>query len=86
MLNTTSFDSAFVPEGAPDGTEPVAALTVGSGVKGAQMYEAADKAGVVVTGGASPTVGMAGGYVLGGGHGELRLWSHAQKHYIDAQP
>lgn len=36
-----------------------------------QFYEIADKNNVIVTGGVSKSVGAAGGYVLGGGHGPL---------------
>lgn len=35
------------------------------------MSKAADEKGVVVVGGASYSVGAAGGWVLGGGHGSL---------------
>ncbi|ORY87490.1 hypothetical protein BCR35DRAFT_302261 [Leucosporidium creatinivorum] len=71
-LNSTAFHPAFVPEGAPTGYddgEP--ALVVGSGVRVKQLYEAADQAGVIVPGGVSASVGAAGGFVLGGGHGPL---------------
>lgn len=70
-LNSTAFHPAFVPEGAPAGyNEGEPALVVGSGVRVKQLYEAADRAKVIVAGGVSASVGAAGGFVLGGGHGE----------------
>ncbi|GAA5962001.1 hypothetical protein JCM21900_002793 [Sporobolomyces salmonicolor] len=68
-LKTIHYDSAFVPEGAPEGTEPHAAILAGAGNTVSDMNVAADEAGVIVTGGVSKTVGAAGGFVLGGGHG-----------------
>ena len=60
-----------MPEGAPQHyDEPQPALIIGAGVRIAQMYEAAETAGVLVAGGVSRTVGAGGGYVLGGGHGQ----------------
>ncbi|CEQ41959.1 SPOSA6832_03737 [Sporobolomyces salmonicolor] len=68
-LKTIHYNSAFVPEGAPEGTEPHAAILAGAGNTVSDMNVAADEAGVIVTGGVSKTVGAAGGFVLGGGHG-----------------
>ncbi|TNY19417.1 hypothetical protein DMC30DRAFT_400420 [Rhodotorula diobovata] len=70
-LNETRFEPEFVPAGAPEGTTPHMALVVGAGTIVKGVYEAADKAGVIVAGGVSKTVGAGGGYVLGGGHGPL---------------
>ncbi|GAA5924298.1 hypothetical protein JCM3775_005649 [Rhodotorula graminis] len=70
-LNETRFEPDFVPHGAPEGTPPHRALVVGAGTIVKDLYEAADKAGVLVAGGVSKTVGAGGGYVLGGGHGPL---------------
>lgn len=47
------------------------AMTMGAGIQGFEAYEAADKAGLQVLGGACPTVGLAGGYSQGGGHSAL---------------
>ena len=44
-------------------------LALGAGVIGIDMYTAADKAGAIASGGFSPSVGMAGGYLIGGGAG-----------------
>ncbi|GAA5975332.1 hypothetical protein JCM11641_005940 [Rhodosporidiobolus odoratus] len=68
-LKSFAFDPVFVPEGAPEGTRPEMALRAGAGHIVQDLYEKADEAGVVVTAGVSRTVGGAGGFVLGGGHG-----------------
>lgn len=47
------------------------ALRVGVGVQGFEALEAAHKAGLVVVTGECPSVGLAGGYVQGGGHSAL---------------
>ncbi|KAF2728887.1 FAD binding domain-containing protein [Polyplosphaeria fusca] len=44
---------------------------LGAGVQGFELYEAADKYGVSAVAGICPTVGVAGGYVAGGGHSPL---------------
>ncbi|TDZ17089.1 FAD-linked oxidoreductase sor8 [Colletotrichum orbiculare MAFF 240422] len=47
------------------------ALKVGAGVQAGEAQAAAHAEGLVVVGGNSPTVGLAGGYTQGGGHGPL---------------
>lgn len=47
------------------------ALKVGAGVQFFEAYAAANAAGVTVVGGDCDSVGMAGGYLQGGGHGPL---------------
>ncbi|CAI7666324.1 unnamed protein product [Penicillium crustosum] len=47
------------------------AMKMGAGVQSFEASEAAYKAGLVVVGGNCPTVGLAGGYSQGGGHGQL---------------
>ncbi|KAG7283922.1 hypothetical protein NEMBOFW57_010280 [Staphylotrichum longicolle] len=47
------------------------AIKLGAGVQAFEAYAAADKQGLRVTGGFCPTVGLAGGYVQGAGHGPL---------------
>jgi hypothetical protein len=44
------------------------AFKVGAGVTVREMYEAAEKYGVTVSGGICESVGFAGGYIAGGGH------------------
>lgn len=47
------------------------ALKIGAGVLTLEAYQYAHNHGLVVVGGNSPTVGMAGGYIQGGGHSPL---------------
>jgi hypothetical protein len=47
------------------------AFKVGAGVQGFEIMTAARDRGMVVVGGECPTVGLAGGYTLGGGHSAL---------------
>lgn len=47
------------------------AMKMGAGVQSFEASEAAYNAGLVVVGGNCPTVGLAGGYSQGGGHGQL---------------
>ncbi|EFQ27999.1 FAD binding domain-containing protein [Colletotrichum graminicola] len=54
------------------------ALKLGSGVRAFEVYEAANKYGVTAVGGEGQTVGIIGGYVLGGGHSPMSgLWGMA---------
>ncbi|KAH8179435.1 FAD binding domain-containing protein [Sarocladium implicatum] len=48
-----------------------AAFKVGSGVQAEELYAAAHAQGVDIVGGEGKTVGVAGGYILGGGHSPL---------------
>ncbi|KAG0029599.1 hypothetical protein BGZ82_007835 [Podila clonocystis] len=63
--------NAFVPEGAPQGTEGEPAVLVESGVQFGELYKAMHEHNRTIVGGASPTVGAAGGYCTGGGNGVL---------------
>ncbi|KAI1424998.1 hypothetical protein F5Y12DRAFT_749218 [Xylaria sp. FL1777] len=47
------------------------AIKVGAGVEGIEAYQFAASHGLVVVGGNCPTVGFAGGFTQGGGHGPL---------------
>lgn len=47
------------------------AIRMGAGVRGLEAYTAAASKGLRVVGGFCPTVGVAGGYTQGGGHGPL---------------
>ncbi|BDD63893.1 hypothetical protein MPDQ_003948 [Monascus purpureus] len=47
------------------------AVTLGAGVQGFEVYEAANARGFQFVGGECPTVGPAGGYSQGGGHSAL---------------
>ncbi|KAH7009889.1 hypothetical protein EDB80DRAFT_415164 [Ilyonectria destructans] len=48
-----------------------AAIKVGAGVIGQEVYQAAENNGVTVVGGEGMSVGYAGGYLAGGGHSPL---------------
>lgn len=47
------------------------AFKFGAGIQAFEMYEAANQHGVSVVGGEGKTVGVMGGYILGGGHSPL---------------
>ncbi|KAL4994334.1 hypothetical protein BDV10DRAFT_189141 [Aspergillus recurvatus] len=47
------------------------AVKVGAGVQVAELFRAAQRRGLRVVGGSCPTVGVAGGWLSGGGHGAL---------------
>ncbi|KAI3391502.1 hypothetical protein diail_7200, partial [Diaporthe ilicicola] len=47
------------------------AIKLGAGVRGYEAYEAAHEAGLRIVGGNCPTVGVAGGFIQGGGHSSL---------------
>lgn len=47
------------------------AVTVGAGVMTGELYTAAAEAGYTVVGGSCSTVGIAGGWIQGGGYGIL---------------
>ncbi|KUJ17541.1 FAD-binding domain-containing protein [Mollisia scopiformis] len=66
-------DIAFTANYAGDayGNYSGPAFKAGSGVQAWEIYEAAEKEGVTVVGGEGRTVGVMGGYILGGGHSPL---------------
>jgi len=68
MRNITMHD-AFVPDGAPAGTEPVHAMTVEAGTRWLEAYRAATLAGRFVAGGGCTSVGACGGFTFGSGFG-----------------
>ncbi|KAL8819539.1 MAG: hypothetical protein Q9191_007715 [Dirinaria sp. TL-2023a] len=59
----------FVPEGCKDAVGKV--VTFGAGQQWGGIYKFADAKNVTVLGGSSATVGAAGGWITGGGHGML---------------
>jgi hypothetical protein len=65
---------AFLPDySSSEYTGP--AIKAGVGIQGYELYAAADKLGVVAMGGECPTVGVAGGWIQGGGHSPMSsLW------------
>ena len=69
LENITVVD-AFVPSVPPGATIPpsVRAVTLGAGVQEHQLYTYLETQGVMIVGGSANTVGIAGGYIQGGGH------------------
>ncbi|KAL0567107.1 hypothetical protein V5O48_014892, partial [Marasmius crinis-equi] len=67
------FHDSFVPEGAPEGTEGLPAVTIQPGVQWGDLYAAAAERNRTIVGGigAGGTVGAGGGWPQGGGHGIL---------------
>ncbi|KIL58058.1 hypothetical protein M378DRAFT_87000 [Amanita muscaria Koide BX008] len=72
-LKNISYDGAFVPNGAPSGSQQYKALTIGAGVQWHDAYAAANDYGRLIVGGISVggSVGAAGGWIQGGGHSIL---------------
>ncbi|KAH8882295.1 FAD binding domain-containing protein [Thozetella sp. PMI_491] len=66
-LDSVLFSAAHKGPGTWDGGTAI----VGAGVMFRDLYPAAHKLGVDVVGGDYPTVGIAGGYIQGGGHSPL---------------
>ncbi|RAL09349.1 FAD binding domain protein [Aspergillus homomorphus CBS 101889] len=64
-------DRAFYPSFAADGGYVGPAIKLGAGVQAFVAYEFAKQNNVTVVGGEGVTVGLAGGYTLGGGHSPL---------------
>ncbi|CRK28782.1 FAD-linked oxidoreductase ZEB1 like protein [Verticillium longisporum] len=74
IINTYSFqDIKFHSKWTGAGTYEGGAVTVGAGVQGVTILKAAQKQNpkLTVVTGECKTVGLAGGYVAGGGHGPL---------------
>ncbi|KAH6909083.1 isoamyl alcohol oxidase [Coprinopsis sp. MPI-PUGE-AT-0042] len=73
-INTHSFkDVKFIKKYAGPGNWRGGAVTVGAGIQGRELLRAANKQNppVAIVTGECPTVGFAGGYIQGGGHGPL---------------
>ncbi|KAH6715374.1 isoamyl alcohol oxidase [Leptodontidium sp. MPI-SDFR-AT-0119] len=73
-INTHSFqDIKFTKQYAGPGAYTGSAVTVGAGIQSREMYTAAfnQNPKVNIVGGECATVGFAGGYIQGGGHGPL---------------
>lgn len=64
-----TFSNSFVP--ATCSTAGVNAVTVAAGEQWSAVYAAANAQGVNVVGGVTPSVGAAGGWIMGAGHGGL---------------
>ncbi|CAE6489921.1 unnamed protein product [Rhizoctonia solani] len=71
-LKGINFTKSFIPVGcSEDSGHGVPTVTVGAGEQWADIYRAANNQNVTVSGGAARSVGAAGGWVQGGGHGPL---------------
>jgi len=68
MREVTVHD-AFVPQGAPEGSAPVPAMTVEAGTRWLEAYRAATLADRFVAGGGCTSVGACGGFTFGSGFG-----------------
>ncbi|KAJ5336689.1 hypothetical protein MYU51_005755 [Penicillium brevicompactum] len=67
-MKDIKFVDNFVPTGAPGGKGEGHAVTYAAGVNLAELYQAAGDKKRTIQGGASHTVGAAGGYIQAGGH------------------
>ncbi|KAG5638863.1 hypothetical protein H0H81_009416 [Sphagnurus paluster] len=65
-LKDISYDPAFVPEGCSEASPGVTA-----GVQWGEAYAFAEANNITVVGGSDRSVGVAGGWLQGGGHGAL---------------
>ncbi|KAI1498800.1 FAD binding domain-containing protein [Biscogniauxia marginata] len=62
------------------------AFKMGAGVQTYEAYEAAHKANVTIVGGEGKTVGITGGYILGGGHSPLSsMYGMAADHVLSME-
>lgn len=59
----------FVPEGCQEAVGDGVTFGAGQGFLG--LYEFAEANDITIVGGSSPTVGIAGGWIAGGGHSAL---------------
>ncbi|KAF7362609.1 FAD-binding domain-containing protein [Mycena venus] len=67
-LKDISYDPAFVAEGCSDAYPGVIA---GAGVQFFEAFQFAEEHNITLVGGSDATVGLAGGFTMGGGHGVL---------------
>ena len=70
-LNNKTFHESFVPQGCAEKDVYSGAISLGAGVQWYEAYSFAAEHRVHIVGGASTTVGAAGGYLQGGGHSYL---------------
>lgn len=70
-MNDIEYNEDFVPEGG-EGAGP--AVTAGAGVQLVDLYKFCHERDITVVGGFSSTVGVAGGYIQGGGHSVISPW------------
>jgi FAD/FMN-containing dehydrogenase len=70
-MRAISIHENFRPTGAPPTAAGVAALTAGAGTRWIEAYQAAAAHGRYVQGGGCTSVGVAGGFIQGGGYGSF---------------
>ncbi|KIM38694.1 hypothetical protein M413DRAFT_29932 [Hebeloma cylindrosporum] len=68
-LNKLVLDRNFVPDGCS--MNPTTAITAGAGQQFRAVYDLARENNVTVVAGADPSVGVSGGWVMGGGHSAM---------------
>ena len=69
-LNALSYSNSFTPSNCSKAGAS-RTITMGSGAIAHDIYAFADKNNASITGGAYSSVGLAGGFAMGGGHGPL---------------
>ncbi|CCM05592.1 uncharacterized protein FIBRA_07820 [Fibroporia radiculosa] len=81
-MNNMTYVPDFVPQGSS--ASPVPAVTIGAGVQAESLYEFVLAQNVSVVNGGCLTVGVAGGYIQGGGHGVLApAYGLAAEHVLE---
>lgn len=70
-MRDVAYDADFRPEGSPAGTAGVPAVTAAAGARWYDAYRVASENGRYVQGGGCTTVGVAGGFIQGGGYGSF---------------
>ncbi|PFH45424.1 hypothetical protein AMATHDRAFT_71699 [Amanita thiersii Skay4041] len=70
-LKNISYKPDFIPEGCKGTVGPQPAVTMGAGIQWMDAYAFADKNNITLVGGSDRSVGAAGGWLQGGGHGAL---------------
>ncbi|TID22399.1 FAD-binding domain-containing protein [Venturia nashicola] len=70
-LRGIHFQDVWKPTVGPPPASPQSAVVIGAGTQWRELYKAAYDKSKIVVGGASSTVGAAGGWPLGGGHGPM---------------
>ncbi|KAF8165978.1 FAD-binding domain-containing protein [Crassisporium funariophilum] len=68
-LDTLTISKTFVPDGCS--SKPTTAITIGAGQQFRAIYDFAKANNVTFVGGADPSVGASGGWVMGGGHSAM---------------
>lgn len=73
-LKNISYNPAFIPSGCPpDALNAESAVTIGAGIQFTEYFGFASQHNLTVVGGTDRSVGAAGGWLQGGGHGQLSV-------------